>query len=335
MNILIIDDDPIKLGRIKEIILDPTLVEVAIIHEAYNIADGISLLSSTQFDLLLLDLNIPLRDGEIPKHNAGVKVLTELRRNNRLIKPSNIIGLTSYEELKRLNISQFEEHGWLLISYDDQDSKWEETILNKIHYIISLNSEKKEKLKDTILFLSASPTDETRLRVDEEYKKIDLGISQSQYRDNLQLINKPASDFTYASQAILDATPQFVHFSGHGNKSGIALENVQGTTKLLSLDAINRLLSLYKDNIKCAIFNACYSSEIARDVSSLGFYTIGMSDSISDPVAIAFSIGFYQAIGAKKDIEFAYKLGLAHIAANSLDEVSTPILWKNRMIINS
>ncbi len=43
-----------------------------------------------------------------------------------------------------------------------------------------------------------------------------------------------------------------------------------------------------------------------------------MRSTISDKAAIAFSTGFYKAIGAGKEITFAYKLGITHIPEKKL-----------------
>jgi internalin A len=178
-----------------------------------------------------------------------------------------------------------------------------------------------------ILFLSASPLDEDRLRVDEECKKIENGIEKSNDRDNLKFITKLAVDFEGASLAMLKNEPNIVHFSGHGSIFGIAFENELGDSTLIIKDTLIRLFSLYKEKINCVILNACKSIEIAKDISKLGFYVVGMSSTISDKASIAFSVGFYQALGEGKDINFAFKLGLAHLSVADNREVNIPTLW--------
>ena len=52
-----------------------------------------------------------------------------------------------------------------------------------------------------------------------------------------------------------------------------------------------------------------------------------MNDSIDDEAAISFSIGFYQALGAGRNIEEAFKFGLAQMAMSGPDE-DVPVLLK-------
>jgi hypothetical protein len=66
--------------------------------------------------------------------------------------------------------------------------------------------------------------------------------------------------------------------------------------------------------------NACYSLTTGALTSSLGVpYTIAMEGPISDPAAIEFSRGFYDAIGAGKGISFAYEEGCGRVALKGLD----------------
>ena len=51
-----------------------------------------------------------------------------------------------------------------------------------------------------------------------------------------------------------------------------------------------------------------------------------MKKSINDKAAIAFSVGFYSALGAGKDIEFAYKMGKVAIGLEGIDGEDIPIL---------
>jgi len=53
-----------------------------------------------------------------------------------------------------------------------------------------------------------------------------------------------------------------------------------------------------------------------------------MSKAIGDRAAIEFAVGFYDALGAGKPVEFAYKLGCAAIRLAGIPEQFTPILKK-------
>jgi len=179
-----------------------------------------------------------------------------------------------------------------------------------------------------ILFLSSSPSDETRIRVDKELRKVEECLESTKLRDKIVLNKKVAVKPETISKAMLDYNPNIVHFSGHGDVAGIAIENDEGNSVFFPVEGLSRLFSLFKDSTKCVVLNACYSEEQAKVISKHGMYVVGMNDSIGDEAAINFSIGFYQAIGAGKDVPFAYEMGMVLISQH-LADADIPTLWKD------
>jgi|GEM_PF-7085416 len=65
------------------------------------------------------------------------------------------------------------------------------------------------------------------LRLDEEVREIDVGLTRSQYRDRFELKQKWAVRPRDVQRSLLDEAPQIVHFSRHGvGEEGLALEIV-------------------------------------------------------------------------------------------------------------
>lgn len=177
-----------------------------------------------------------------------------------------------------------------------------------------------------ILFLGASPIDEVRLRIDEELRDIEKGLKLATLRDQFELKSEWAITTKSLQQAMLDERPTIVHFSGHGDVNGIAVEDSIGNSKLVDNDAIGSLFELFSENIKCVVLNSCYSESQAREISKHIPYVIGMKSSVNDKSAIAFSVGFYTALGAGKDIEFAFKMGTVAIKLEGISGSDIPIL---------
>ncbi|HOC21391.1 MAG TPA: CHAT domain-containing protein [Anaerolineae bacterium] len=182
----------------------------------------------------------------------------------------------------------------------------------------------------TILFLSADPTNVSRLRLGEEFREIQEKLKLAKLREcfNLelpQLSVRPAD----ISQALLDVQPQIVHFSGHGTSTGaLCFENQTGQTQLVQPDALAALFEQFAEEVKCVLLNACYSETQAKAIGKHIKYVIGMNQAIGDKAAIAFAIGFYQALGAGRTIEDAYKLGCVQIRLQGIPEHLTPVLIK-------
>ncbi|MFG6106830.1 hypothetical protein U2F10_31620 [Leptothoe sp. EHU-05/26/07-4] len=181
----------------------------------------------------------------------------------------------------------------------------------------------------TILFIAANPKDTGRLRLDQELRDISEGLQRAQKREQFNLEQRLAVRPHDIQRAVLDVEPQIIHFSGHGGgDQGLVFEDDLGNIKLIDGDALAGLLKLFADKIGCVVMNGCYSEVQANAIAHHIPYVIGMNQAIGDRAAIAFAVGFYDALGAGRDIEFAYKLGCAAIRLEGIAEHLTPVLIK-------
>jgi len=184
-----------------------------------------------------------------------------------------------------------------------------------------------------LLILAANPTNTNRLRLDEELRDIDEGLRRAQHRDQFTLIQRLAVRPRDIQRAMLDETPQIVHFSGHGQGlEGLVFEDETGQAKLVSGEALADLFALFADPaefpdpIQCVVLNGCYSQVQAEAIAEHVPYVIGMTQAIGDRAAIEFAVGFYDALGAGRSMEFAFKLGCAAISLAGKPESVTPVL---------
>jgi hypothetical protein len=53
-----------------------------------------------------------------------------------------------------------------------------------------------------------------------------------------------------------------------------------------------------------------------------------MRAAIPDTAAISFSTGFYKALGAGRDIEFAYRVGISSVQLEGLEGGEIPLLLR-------
>ncbi len=191
-----------------------------------------------------------------------------------------------------------------------------------------------EMAKQKILFMSAGPSDQDRLNLDRELRKIEETIESAKHRERFDMKVKVALTFPALTKVMAEEAPNIIHFSGHGDHGGLALENEQGGTEFMDKAVIDRLFSLFKGDIECILLNACYSKEQAHVISKNGTYVIGMNDSIGDEAAITFSSGFYQGLGANRSIQESFELAKIHLLQNNTNESETPELWFKGEIIS-
>jgi len=185
----------------------------------------------------------------------------------------------------------------------------------------------------SILFVSADPTDSVRLRTGEEMREIQDQLKLASLRDQFKLDVRLSARAHDISQALLDFKPDIVHFSGHGSTTGaLCFENRSGETHLVTAEALSALFEQFTNDVDCVLLNACYSEAQAKAIAKHIDWVIGMNDAIGDEAAIAFSIGFYQALGAGKMLEDAFKFGCVQIRLQGIPEHLIPVLISKKTL---
>ena len=205
-----------------------------------------------------------------------------------------------------------------------EDITWLRSLQQKI---ISVLPSKKDKIK--ILFLGANPT-LTPLKLAEEIKKISFNLKLAKDRDNLNLAQEWAVTVESLIQAVLDESPNFIHFSGHGNQDGIIIQDNFGKPHQIPSGVLDDLFEILKDTVVCVVLNSCYSREQAMVIHKHIPFVVGMKNAIPDETAIAFASGFYRGIGAKKSIPQSFKIGVIEAKAKGLSGSDNPILLRSK-----
>jgi hypothetical protein len=178
----------------------------------------------------------------------------------------------------------------------------------------------------TILFLAANPAGTAHLRLDQESREIDEGLQRARQRDRFEFEQRWAVRPLDLQRAMLDCEPQIVHFSGHGaGERGIVLEGDDGSAKPVSGEALESLFSLFPQ-VECVLLNACHSEVQAEAIVKHVRYVIGMSQAVGDDAAITFATAFYDALGAGRGVEFAFRSGRTAIQLAGIPEELTPVL---------
>jgi len=178
-----------------------------------------------------------------------------------------------------------------------------------------------------VLFLAANPKDTVQLRLSEEVRSIDERLRKSEFRNSFQLEQHWAVRYTDLQEVLLRHRPNIVHFSGHGDNSGqLMLEDLDGLTKPISVNALTGLFEILKDDIRCVVLNACFSKIQAEAIVSQINVVIGMSSSIPDDDAIKFVEGFYLGIGYGRSIKTSFDLGCNAITLAGLSGDAVPKL---------
>ncbi len=156
------------------------------------------------------------------------------------------------------------------------------------------------------------------------------GLERAQKREQFILEQRWAVHLRDVRRAMLDIEPHIVHFSGHDTREeGLVFEDETGEARLLSSDALAELFKLFVNQIVCVVLNGYYSVRQAEAIAQYVPYVIGISQEIDDRAAIQFITGFYDALGAGRSIEFAYKYGCSTLHLVGISEKLFPQLVQN------
>ncbi|WP_198133810.1 hypothetical protein [Anaeromyxobacter dehalogenans] len=123
------DDDRLKTTLIRQALRE--LATDIRVTGASNIVDALKLLRAESFDLLIVDLNVPMRKGESARPDGGVQ-LVELLRRGRGPLPAHIVALTEYDDLASQHQKAFSGDLIYVVRFDRSSRAWSEAIGRKL-----------------------------------------------------------------------------------------------------------------------------------------------------------------------------------------------------------
>jgi CheY-like chemotaxis protein len=131
LKILIVEDSQNKANEVK------TFLESIHLKGEYQIdvvPDYIGAkknLKDINYNILILDLQIPQRFGDSPDVDGGQKLINEVsKREKKFNKPEHIIGLSSYSESIKKHSDFFRKHLSHILEFDDQS--WKSIVEQKV-----------------------------------------------------------------------------------------------------------------------------------------------------------------------------------------------------------
>lgn len=175
-----------------------------------------------------------------------------------------------------------------------------------------------------ILILSANPPATARLQTDAELAEV---WRRLQHAQSFQLVFRAAVTLDDLRALLLDENPQILHFSGHGTRSGLLLDDGQGNSRTLTPKMLLSVLELI-NRLECIFLNACDSLLLGEAIQARADYIIAMQGEISDDGAREFTKAFYDGLVRGRDYPDAFKLGkgaLEHEDAQQ-NEAHLPVL---------
>lgn len=137
IKILLLDDDQTKANRILQIIRNIPEILPNDIVSVQDLIQARDACRQNLFDLLILDLRLPNRAGDVPQDMAGCEFIKELNTSTTLLRPFHIIGITAYEEVLDMSDPFFEDELWRIIKYDASTTNWRRQLQSKLEYLVT------------------------------------------------------------------------------------------------------------------------------------------------------------------------------------------------------
>lgn len=136
LKVLLIEDDINKQADIVDVLTEAG-ISTGCIHHENNVKCALASLKVNIYDLVVLDLCLPLRDsgGRVSKtrNDAGVTILKEIA-SGTYNTPQQIIGLTGYDDLHSEFSEQFQRLNFYLYKYD-QSAVWRNALNSSLSWL--------------------------------------------------------------------------------------------------------------------------------------------------------------------------------------------------------
>ncbi|MGT2502568.1 phosphorylase family protein [Bradyrhizobium guangxiense] len=122
ISILLVEDNQAKITAVASTI-EGCEVEHSLTVEM-NVVDAKRELQSRHYDLLLLDINLPVRASLPPAIDGGLELLRWLKARGRAHQPSYVLGITAFDESFERAKLEFNNLIWQVIPVRLEEAGW-------------------------------------------------------------------------------------------------------------------------------------------------------------------------------------------------------------------
>ena len=195
-----------------------------------------------------------------------------------------------------------------------------------------------------ILGMVAAPRDLPGLDTAEERGRLDDALRELVDQGRVEMVWVGSGSWGALQQKLMAGPWHALHLIGHGGTDAgggvLALEDEHtGNTARVSANRFARLLHTARPVPRLVVLNCCSSGESAADdllsstaaalVHSGISATVAMQFAVTDPAALAFSRGFYQALAHNIAVDEAVRLGRIAIDGTSEQTLEwvTPVVY--------
>lgn len=186
--------------------------------------------------------------------------------------------------------------------------------------------------KRSLLAVFSNPSDCHRLRCDIEMRTISSALQTTPVIDGIEIKSEWAVQANDLDKILFKHRPEILHIACSTSGEDLLFDNEMGNSQLVNQESMLAFLQPISSDLDCVLLSACNTDWLAHSLSEAIYCAVGMPGIISDEAAIAFTSGFYTAIGQQSDYTAAYHSGIAKMRLqDSASETPVMYLGKRRV----
>ncbi|MEQ9941510.1 response regulator [Pectobacterium aroidearum] len=181
IKVMIVEDDIAKRDDIINF-FNLHGITCPAIHVVDNVTDALNNLRKTKYDIVVLDLNLPLRKGDLSPTKDGGKKLLYALPNQRYITPTYLLGLTQFDDYQASNEPDFRQFDFNIYSYNNDT--WKSALENKIRWLIknvTIVNDRSTDRKIIILTHGIMTSGSWTRKVEDKFLDSDFEVIKYQY----------------------------------------------------------------------------------------------------------------------------------------------------------
>lgn len=136
IQILIVEDNPHKKINIVNTICDNSNIKEADLKIVDCVKEAKKLLYNDYFDLMILDLVLPIESGMDADAKNGAQFLEDIHSSPMIKPPIHIVGISGFSEKVNEYHEQFSKKLWNLIDYQADSVGWQDQLKTIIFHLV-------------------------------------------------------------------------------------------------------------------------------------------------------------------------------------------------------
>lgn len=185
IKILLVEDNQEKLRDVLKGIFAIAGIQEENLDKARDLQEAKLRLKHQAYDLMILDISLPITSDVDPVRDGGLSLLEEILARDIYIKPREVVGLTAHADIQEEMRGRFDSELWSVLHYSNASTAWLDQIQRKIEHILQTNRERSsdcpERADICVLTALHAPELTAVLRLPWDFQPISLECDPTQY----------------------------------------------------------------------------------------------------------------------------------------------------------